>query len=1298
MLRAKKILLIFSLPILLLVIFFINIKKSDALTIVPALVEVTGAPGETLVQKIGLYNETEQILTIYPRTENFKPQSGTNAPQFLGDANPFGAARWIFLPFKKITLKSGEKKEFFATIKISALAEPGGHYAAILWAEQVGKNAGIGVNSRLASLFLFKIKGDIKEEAKLVSFQKVGADRPIDFLLRLENSGNVHLKPGGIIEIINWRGKKVGELPVNVQGASVMPQSQRQFFARWGGVSLWPGPYSAKMRLIYGESQQELIGKTSFWLWPEAIGSKILGLIVLLFLIFVATRLARKKIIMFILALIIIFLSNYVLAASTSTSGTTTVSGEYTVSTGGGGGGGGNPPSPTGDTIPPSVITDLTAGTITTSSVALSWTASGDDGNVGTSTRYNLKYSTSPITEASWSSASSFISMPAIKVAGSLQSVTVSGLFSNTKYYFAIKAMDEKLNWSALSNVVSATTLQEGGQPSDTTPPIITSIVVESGIYTAKIIWHTNELADSQIAYGLTQQLGTLSASADFVTNHFVNLTDLTPDSIYYFKIVSTDEAGNQAVGLQNGAEIGQFKTSKDTMPPANVSNFQAQGGDKKIYLSWVNPSDGDFWKVMLLRSPDHYPTSQIESIEEFFSIFGKKNQAISYIDKKNIINGKTYYYIAVAADVNKNAASGAMAQATPQSAGQPPLIGDIVQCSDGADNDSDGYIDYPNDLGCVNPQDDNETGEAAPATGGVGAITELQLFDFLFSIAKGQIVIPTKFNIGILTGAGLRIILPQSKIAKSVDSIILNVAGGSYLFNLQNGQWQTEISAPPIAGVYQAVFLINFSDQTKNIISWQLEVRPYGQIYEKVAGQKKPVVGANVLLFQDEELWSAGNFYQSNPQITGEDGWFGFLVPPGKYVLQIEKDGYAVEKIVLDVDGTIINSDAELLYIPPLLKDVIMPGVSLAQNAQNVLENLGEKAQFISKKVGKEISQNAQKAISEVSKIIQNPEAQKTAEQVVAPVVAGAAAAAATATVGWTSLLNYLRFLFTQPALLFKRRKRKKWGVVYNSLTKIPLGLMTVRLIDATSGRIAQSRVTDGEGRYAFFPAVGSYKLEVSVAQFDFPSQFFSGLREDGQFVDLYHGEVIEVKEKGATITANIPLDPAGAERPIGHLIWQLTWRRLQNVLSIISILVAVGFVIWVPGIITGGLLAVQVVFYALFKHLTTPPQPKSWGIIYDERNSLPLTQAIARIFDKQYNKLLETQVTDKSGRYAFLVGRNEYYVTYEKNGYEKKQSAIIDLKDNPELAASVGIDTGLKPVELDLGSVGDKNEEEVT
>ena len=104
---------------------------------------------------------------------------------------------------------------------------------------------------------------------------------------------------------------------------------------------------------------------------------------------------------------------------------------------------------------------------VASTSVTVSWTATGDDRNAGIATRYDLRYSLSPITASSFGSASKWTGVPAPQSPGILQSVTVTGLLPSTTYYFAIKAADEVPNWSAISNIISRTTLA----PRDTIRP-----------------------------------------------------------------------------------------------------------------------------------------------------------------------------------------------------------------------------------------------------------------------------------------------------------------------------------------------------------------------------------------------------------------------------------------------------------------------------------------------------------------------------------------------------------------------------------------------------------------------------------------------------------------------------------------------------------------------------------------------------------------------------------------------------------------------------------------------------------
>jgi hypothetical protein len=107
---------------------------------------------------------------------------------------------------------------------------------------------------------------------------------------------------------------------------------------------------------------------------------------------------------------------------------------------------------------PPAAVSDLSVTDVSATTVELTLTAPGADGSVGTSTAYDLRYSTSNITEGNWDSATQAAGEPTPQVAGSTETITVSGLAPNTLYYFAMKASDEVFSTSTLSNVVSTTT------------------------------------------------------------------------------------------------------------------------------------------------------------------------------------------------------------------------------------------------------------------------------------------------------------------------------------------------------------------------------------------------------------------------------------------------------------------------------------------------------------------------------------------------------------------------------------------------------------------------------------------------------------------------------------------------------------------------------------------------------------------------------------------------------------------------------------------------------------------------
>lgn len=110
------------------------------------------------------------------------------------------------------------------------------------------------------------------------------------------------------------------------------------------------------------------------------------------------------------------------------------------------------------DDIAPSTITDL-AVTASINTANLTWTAPGNDGTTGKASSYDIRYSTSNITDdLTFESATKIDKVPSPKSFGEVENFEIIGLNPSTTYYFAIKSSDEAPNTSTLSNVVSTTT------------------------------------------------------------------------------------------------------------------------------------------------------------------------------------------------------------------------------------------------------------------------------------------------------------------------------------------------------------------------------------------------------------------------------------------------------------------------------------------------------------------------------------------------------------------------------------------------------------------------------------------------------------------------------------------------------------------------------------------------------------------------------------------------------------------------------------------------------------------------
>lgn len=86
-------------------------------------------------------------------------------------------------------------------------------------------------------------------------------------------------------------------------------------------------------------------------------------------------------------------------------------------------------------------------------------------------------------------------------------------------------------------------------EAADITPPAISNVEVANvSNDTVTITWETDENADATVNYGLQEDYGIVRVAGATTTTHSVTLSKLEVGRTYYFRVVSSDEAGNQGI------------------------------------------------------------------------------------------------------------------------------------------------------------------------------------------------------------------------------------------------------------------------------------------------------------------------------------------------------------------------------------------------------------------------------------------------------------------------------------------------------------------------------------------------------------------------------------------------------------------------------------------------------------------------------------------------------------------------------------------------------------------------------
>lgn len=207
------------------------------------------------------------------------------------------------------------------------------------------------------------------------------------------------------------------------------------------------------------------------------------------------------------------------------------------------------------DIVPPAAVTNLLVGSVTSNSATLNWTAPGDDGNLGRATLYDVRYSTTLITDANWASASQASGEPAPATAGAAESFTVKGLAAGTTYYFGLKTSDEANNPSPLSNVPNAATT---AATNILNPPLAPAGLRAVAVATNEIDLNWTDNAGNEDGFKVERATNGLNfVQITTVGANVTNLADrgVQQGTLNYYRVRAFNAAGNSPYSNTNSAQ-----------------------------------------------------------------------------------------------------------------------------------------------------------------------------------------------------------------------------------------------------------------------------------------------------------------------------------------------------------------------------------------------------------------------------------------------------------------------------------------------------------------------------------------------------------------------------------------------------------------------------------------------------------------------------------------------------------------------------------------------------------------------
>ncbi|MBA4336622.1 hypothetical protein C0416_02500 [bacterium] len=255
---------------------------ANAVSMSPALIELSAKPGDVLTGQVTIGNSADTIKTIVCTKSDIILDPLTNTQQYVDYDAPRGLKNWLTLDFKEVNAEPEEEVVIPYTISIPDDAAPGtylgGIFGQALEPSVVAGGTNLGVSARAVATIVLNVEGEYTENLDFISFDVNKTQLlkgNIIFESTFKNGGTVRSTPTGNIKIFDLEGNQVekvflvteeydgkpvvvdrkNEIPFNKELSSIFPETTKTIETKWINGEFKKGEYKAVIEAFDGKNK-----------------------------------------------------------------------------------------------------------------------------------------------------------------------------------------------------------------------------------------------------------------------------------------------------------------------------------------------------------------------------------------------------------------------------------------------------------------------------------------------------------------------------------------------------------------------------------------------------------------------------------------------------------------------------------------------------------------------------------------------------------------------------------------------------------------------------------------------------------------------------------------------------------------------------------------------------------------------------------------------------------------------------------------------------------------------------------